>query len=93
MEHHKNIVERGLIPTLIAAGVTMEEDGLDGKPVNRAKYTGLHALRHFYASWCINRRLDGGLELPGKVGLKSGPELGSFETKPTKTGSYTLEPT
>jgi integrase len=23
-----------------------------------AKYTGLHALRHFYASWCINRRAD-----------------------------------
>jgi integrase len=33
----------------------------------RAKYTGLHALRHFYASWCINRRVDGGLELPLKV--------------------------
>jgi integrase len=31
-----------------------------------AKYTGLHALRHFYASWCINRRADGGLELPLK---------------------------
>ena len=28
------------------------------------QYTGLHALRHFYASWCINRRVDGGLELP-----------------------------
>ena len=28
---------------------------------------GLHALRHFYASWCINRRADGGLELPAKV--------------------------
>ena len=25
------------------------------------------ALRHFYASWCINRRVDGGLELPLKV--------------------------
>ena len=24
-------------------------------------------LRHFYASWCINRRVDGGLELPLKV--------------------------
>jgi integrase len=24
-------------------------------------------LRHFYASWCINRRADGGLELPLKV--------------------------
>ena len=33
----------------------------------RAKYPGLHALRHFYASWCINRRLDGGLELPLKL--------------------------
>ena len=24
-------------------------------------------MRHFYASWCINRRADGGLELPAKV--------------------------
>jgi integrase len=24
----------------------------------------LHSLRHFYASWCVNRRVDGGLELP-----------------------------
>jgi integrase len=67
VEHHKNIIERGLIPTLIAAGVTMEEDGSEGKEVKRAKYTGLHALRHFYASWCINRRVDGGLEVPAKV--------------------------
>jgi integrase len=67
VEHHKNIVERGLIPTLIAAGVTAEQQGPDGKPVKRAKYTGLHALRHFYVSWCINRRVDGGLELPAKV--------------------------
>jgi hypothetical protein len=28
---------------------------------------GLHALRHFYASWCINRKQDGGLELPLKL--------------------------
>ena len=67
VEHHKNIVERGLVPTLIAAGVTIEEEGPDGETVKRAKYTGLHALRHFYASWCINRRVDGGLELPAKV--------------------------
>jgi integrase len=58
VEHHKNIVERGLAPTMIAAGVTV-----DGKP----KYSGLHAFRHFYASWCINRKIDGGLELPPKV--------------------------
>jgi integrase len=58
IEHHKNIV-RALKPVLIAAGLTDKA----GKP----KYTGLHALRHFYASWCINRRADGGLELPAKV--------------------------
>jgi len=33
----------------------------------RAKYTGLHALRHFYASRCINREVDGGLGLPAKL--------------------------
>jgi integrase len=35
----------------------------DGKP----KYTGLHALRHFYASWCINPIDRGGQGLPPKV--------------------------
>src|SRR5262249_27784989 len=59
IEYHSNIVTRALMPVQLAAGVT----GKDGS----AKYTGLHALRHFYASWCINRRKDGGLELPGKV--------------------------
>jgi integrase len=67
VEHHKNIVERGLVPTLIAAGVTSTLQDPEGKSATGAKYTGLHALRHFYASWCINRRLDGGLELPAKV--------------------------
>jgi integrase len=67
VEHHKNIVERGLLPTVVAAGVTIDEGGRDSEPAERAKYSGLHALRHFYASWCINRRVDGGLELPAKV--------------------------
>jgi integrase len=58
IENHSNIVQRILMPTQIAAGVVTK----DGKP----KYPGLHALRHFYASWCINRRQDGGLELPPK---------------------------
>jgi integrase len=70
-----NIVARGWIPAQIAAGVcTVEKDATgkvvvagDGEPVRKAKYTGLHAARHFFASWCINRRADGGLELPGKV--------------------------
>ena len=34
--------------------------------VDEPKY-GWHSLRHFYASWCINRRIDGGLELPLKT--------------------------
>jgi integrase len=55
----ENIIRRGLIPAQIAAGVVTN----DGK----AKYTGLHALRHWYASWLINRKEDGGLELPPKV--------------------------
>jgi integrase len=67
VEHHKNIVKRGLIPTLIAAGVTVGGRDADGKPLKFAKYTGLHAFRHFYASWSINRRAEGGLELPAKV--------------------------
>jgi integrase len=53
------IVERGLTPAWIAAGVVDAEGD--------AKYTGMHALRHFYASWCINRKADGGLELPLKL--------------------------
>jgi integrase len=57
-EHHSNIV-RALKPVVIAAGLKNK--------VGNAKYTGLHALRHFYASWCINRRSDGGLELPVKT--------------------------
>jgi integrase len=67
VESHSNIVKRGLEPTLIAAGVAVEEKNADGEAIKRGKYAGLHAFRHFYASWCINRRVDGGLELPGKV--------------------------
>jgi integrase len=57
IENHANIVNRIFDPAQVAAGVV-----LHGKP----KY-GMHALRHFYASWCINRRADGGLELPPKT--------------------------
>lgn len=54
VESLANIINRGLVPAQIAGGVVV-----DGK----AKYTGMHALRHFYVSWCINRREDGGLGL------------------------------
>ena len=59
IEHRNTIVEHGFHPAQVAAGVVDQNGG--------AKYKGLHALRHFYASWCINRRVDGGLELPLKV--------------------------
>lgn len=69
VEQLNNIVRRGLQPAQLAAGVSVEtgEVDQDGKPILEAKYKGLHSLRHFYASWCINRREDGGLGLPAKV--------------------------
>src|SRR5262249_27535957 len=59
VENHSNIVQRGLAPAQVAAGIVTKG--------GKAKYPGLHSLRHFYASWCINRKADGGLELPPKV--------------------------
>jgi len=70
VESHRAIRGRGLIPSQIRAGVTVVIAGQldkDRKPIMAAKYTGLHSLRHFYASWCINRPADGGLGLPLKV--------------------------
>lgn len=75
VQFHTTIVARWLGPTMIAAGVTvpvLDANGTPmrdehGKPIVEPKYTGLHAFRHFFASWCINRKVDGGLELPAKV--------------------------
>jgi integrase len=49
---------RRLEPVFAAAHVVKK----NGKP----KY-GPHALRHFFASWCINPKDRGGRELPAKV--------------------------
>jgi integrase len=57
IEHHSNML-RGLAPVLLAAGLKTK--------VGRPKYA-LHAFRHFFASWCINRKVEGGRELPVKV--------------------------
>src|SRR5262249_54337823 len=73
IESYMNVTRRILIPTLLAAAITApvkDENGSpqrdeSGRPVRDAKY-GWHSLRHFYASWCINREKDGGLELPVK---------------------------
>jgi integrase len=69
IESHHAIRSRGLMPAQIRAGVTIDSGTVseDGEPILTAKYTGLHSLRHFYASWCINRVADGGLGLPLKV--------------------------
>ena len=68
VESHANIINRGLVPAWIAAGVTVETGRDDaGEPIVAAKYTGLHSLRHFYASWCINPPSMGGIGLIPKV--------------------------
>jgi integrase len=59
IEDHANLVKRVLWPVQVAAGVVNTK--------GESKYAGLHSLRHFYASWCSNRRADGGLELPMKT--------------------------
>jgi integrase len=71
----KNLVEDLFWPAQIAGGVTVQlfdKEGRvrrdeSGRPIVGPKYKGLHAVRHFFASWCINRKADGGLELPPKL--------------------------
>lgn len=69
VEWHQNIIKRGLHPAMIKAGVVVDTGKKDdeGNPIVKAKYTGLHALRHWFASWCINSKADGGLELSPKA--------------------------
>lgn len=55
----ENVIRRGFQPAQIGAGVI--------KTDNKPKYPGIHSLRHFYASWLINRKVDGGRELPPKT--------------------------
>jgi integrase len=53
VQNHGSVFLRTLRPALAAAGI-------------ENKY-GLHSFRHFFASWCANRRVDGGRELPIKT--------------------------
>jgi integrase len=55
--YHKTMLE-SLAPVMNAAGVMTRS--------KNPKY-GLHAFRHFFASWCINRKKDSGRELPPKM--------------------------
>jgi len=69
VDNLNNILKRGIHPLWVKAGVTVDTGEIDEKrrPILEAKYAGLHCLRHWFASWCINRREDGGLGLPPKV--------------------------
>ena len=68
VEFHINIIQRVFWPAQLTAGVVVKTTNTkQGSPSLAPKYAGLHSLRHFYASWCINRKTDGGLELPPKV--------------------------
>jgi len=75
VESLANIINRGLIPAQLAASVNVplrDDKGKpkhddEGKPMVKAKYTGMHSLRHFYASWLINRPEQGGLGLTPKI--------------------------
>lgn len=57
-ENHANLIQRVLHRVQADANIVKK----DGSP----KYTGLHCLRHYYASWLIARQVDGGHELPLK---------------------------
>jgi integrase len=79
VETQQNIVKRHWHPLQVAAGVSVPALNDEGKsvmavddegkpvPVMVAKYSGFHALRHFFCSWCAARREDGGLGLPLKT--------------------------
>jgi integrase len=74
IEGYVNQTRRVLNPVLRAARLTvpvLNKDGTQkrndkGELVLDPKY-GWHSLRHFYASWSINPKSAGGLELPSKV--------------------------
>lgn len=69
VEQLNNILRRELHPAWVEAGIAVDTGEVDeeGQPILAPKYTGLHCLRHWFASWCINRKEDGGLALPPKV--------------------------
>ena len=58
VESHANILNRGFYPLQIAAGITGPDPSgavdAGGNPLLKPKY-GLHALRHFFASWVIDQ--------------------------------------
>jgi integrase len=74
IDRHENIA-RALAMIMRRAGLTVarvDEHGAPvtdrkGRPILDAKYSGLHCLRHWFASWLINPPERGGLGSPPKV--------------------------
>ncbi|MBL8576350.1 MAG: site-specific integrase [Mesorhizobium sp.] len=78
IQRHENIVRDSLCRQQIKAGLTKLKPrrdkhlkpviGKDGKQemITVAKYEGMHALRHWFASWCISPKARGGRGLTPK---------------------------
>lgn len=57
-------VQFGLLPTLSKAGIISEPIKRNGRTLyENRKYTGPHCYRHWYCTWCVNSKDDGGLGL------------------------------
>ncbi|RUV08160.1 site-specific integrase [Mesorhizobium sp. M1A.F.Ca.IN.020.03.2.1] len=67
--NHSNIIKDWWHPAQMSAGVTIDTGEVDaeGQPILAPKYSGLHALRHYFASYCINAKEDDGLGLAPKL--------------------------
>ena len=60
VENHSNLVQRVLQQVQVKAGVAVPDLDAEGKPkrdkndkpVMKAKYGGLHSLRHYFVAWC-----------------------------------------
>lgn len=65
IESHGNIRNRGQVPAMLKAGVSVcaTKKGYPTMTELVAKYRGLHAFRHWFASWCINPVSAGGMGL------------------------------
>ncbi|MGN6770740.1 MAG: tyrosine-type recombinase/integrase [Rhizobiaceae bacterium] len=63
--YYSSVIKSSVLPTMKRAGLMVDKGKVNrhGTRVLSPKYGGLHAFRHFFASWCINRKEDGGLGL------------------------------
>jgi integrase len=50
-----NIANRFFGPLQVACGITLPTDAPEGQKATQRPRYGLHALRHFYASWLIDQ--------------------------------------